>query len=500
MAVRPLELSADWYAAGQRQKVAWVSGAVLIASLLGAALVVTYETYTPVYLLCAVLAAAVIWRPRIGIYFAFVWVLLFEEGGADQLMIPGKYFLSGLSATFPDADSLIFSPLEVLLVVTTLSWLGRAAVARSWRALDFRPGTLFWPMLAFSVFVVTGFVHGATDGGDLNIALWEVRSLAYLGIVYVLAANLIRTPRHVATLLALGTGASVLIALEFVYRRLEYVSTNLIGVARELAYWHESSALLAAMLALVVAQVALGGRLLPRLIALAYAPFIAVGMLAAERRAGFIALVVAGLTVALILFITHRKAFFLLAVPLMVAGALYLPLYWNSSGIWSQPARAVKSLIEPDARDAASNEYRVRENMNIRATIDSSPLLGVGFGREFHFVVPMPNLSWWPFWRYEPHNNVMWVWLKTGIFGFIAFWYLMGSALTRATQSFRFQREPTLRALALVSLAALVISLTFSWVDLGLIVARLTVFLGTLLGALGVIDRLATAERPEAAA
>ena len=73
----------------------------------------------------------------------------------------------------------------------------------------------------------------------------------------------------------------------------------------------------------------------------------------------------------------------------------------------------------------------------MRATIQANPLLGVGFGREFLFVVPLPDLSWWPFWHYEPHHNILWVWLKTGMVGFIAFWVLMGGAVARAAHLVR---------------------------------------------------------------
>ena len=90
------------------------------------------------------------------------------------------------------------------------------------------------------------------------------------------------------------------------------------------------------------------------------------------------------------------------------------------------------SITDPNPRDRASNDYREQEKINVRSTIQVNPLLGVGFGQEFLFVVPLPDISKWPFWRYEPHHNILWVWLKTGAFGFMLFWVWMGSAIARA--------------------------------------------------------------------
>src|SRR5688500_150329 len=139
---------------------------------------------------------------------------------------------------------------------------------------------------------------------------------------------------------------------------------------------------MSAVLILLIGQIALGGPALQRIIGLASAPAIAVALLATERRAGFIAFAVAALLLTIVFLGAHRKTFFLVAAPLLIGGALYLPLFWNSGGIWSQPARAVKSLSTPDARDAASNRYRILENQNIRATIQAEPLTGVGFRPE----------------------------------------------------------------------------------------------------------------------
>ena len=124
-----------------------------------------------------------------------------------------------------------------------------------------------------------------------------------------------------------------------------------------------------------------------------------------------------------------------------------------------------------------------------------NPLLGVGFGREFLFVAPLPDLSWWPFWHYEPHHNILWVWLKTGALGFIAFWILIGTAIARAAFCVETLKRLERRAsFAILALAGIISTMVFCYVDLGLVSGRVTVFLGTLLGTLAVLISSTTYE------
>src|SRR5699024_10338733 len=82
----------------------------------------------------------------------------------------------------------------------------------------------------------------------------------------------------------------------------------------------------------------------------------------------------------------------------MVLLSAYLGAFWNQQyGALAQPARAIRSQIDPSARDQSSDEYRIIERASIVQTIRSNPLLGVGFGKEFFLVAPLPDMtSYWP--------------------------------------------------------------------------------------------------------
>lgn len=478
-------LSTAWHVSTQRRQSLLLAAGVVIASLLAAGLALLLQIVSAVVVATWLALFAIAWRPLVGLYVALGLVLLFEAGSADQLMLPGAYFHGGLSGTL--GLPVIASPLELLLVLTFLLWLARGIAGQR---LDFRTGHLFLPMMLFLGALVMGLVRGVVGGGDLNVALWESRFLFYMVICYVLAANTIRTRRQLAALIGISLITMALFAVEGAYRRLALIDTGILAVAPEFAYGHESTIFLGALLLLVLAQQVFGAPWWQRLVGLIVLPVAVYTLLATERRAAYIAVAIAFVAVALILMVVHRKAFVFIALPIIVAAAVYLPLFWNNTTLVGQPARAVRSLYQPDPRDALSNQYRDLEKINVRATIHAEPLFGVGFGRPFLMVAPLPDISWWPFWRYEPHHNIMWVWLKTGAIGFIFFWLLIGATLARSAHFVKRIRDRDARVFAVLAVSGIVGFMVFCYVDLGLVSGRVTVFLGTLMGTVAVLDQL----------
>jgi hypothetical protein len=418
---------------------------------------------------------------------AFFIVCLFEDGGADQLMEPGHYLYFGLGNLI-NLGGILPSPLEVLLFLTVTIWLAQA-LAR--RRLDFRGGTLRWQMALFGLALLFGLLRGIAGHAQLSFIMWELRFLVYMVACYFLATNTIRSKSHVRQLLLLGMLAMTLFGLEATFRKVALIDTGLMVVPMEFAYSHESVIFFGALLLLVVAQQAFGAPAWLRWLGLVALGICGFALLASERRAGQIAVIVAFLAASLVFLRANRKAFFLISVPVILAFSLYLPVFWNNSSTFGQPARAVRSLFRPDPRDASSNLYRDMEKLNIYTTIraGTNALFGVGFGRPFIVVVQLVDVSYWPLWMYETHNNIMWIWMKVGPVGFIIFWTLMGSGLMRASYLTRTLRTREGQVFGLFALAGIVITLVFCYVDLGFTGPRVPVFLGTLLGTLGVLER-----------
>jgi hypothetical protein len=480
-------LSANWQAATQRRRRLLLGALTIGATALFTVLVLWFHVFSAIALLTWIVCAAIAWRPFVGLCVAFFLALLLEAGGADQMMLPGFYLNGSLGSTV-GLTGAIASPMELLLILIFSVWLGQGLARRKF---DFRGGALGRPMALFLGALVFGLLRGISSGGNFNIALWESRFLFYIVICYVVAANTVRTRRQVQLLITLAMFGNLLFAAEGVYRKIYLIDTGKIGVIAEFAYSHEDVVFIGTALLLVVAQWAFGAPAWQKFTGLfLLVPLAGFTLLATERRAGQIAVMIGFIAFALVFLMTQRKAFFMFVVPVMIAGAVYLPIFWNNTSMLGQPARAVRSLSSPDPRDAGSNLYRDLELVNVRATIKANGLLGVGFGQPFYFIVNMPDLSWWPFWHYEPHHNVLWVWLKTGAIGFIIFFTLMGTALARAAHIVRTLKDPDKRVFAMLTLSAVVTTLVFCYVDLGLVSGRVTVFLGTTLGTLAVLDQI----------
>jgi len=221
-------LSTEWHIAAQRRRLMLLLALTVLASVGLARLVLAVEFLSVVVLLVGIGAAAIAWRPLVGLCVAYGLDLLFEMGGLDPLMAPGRYLHGTLGGT-AGLTGVIASPLELLLVLICLVWLAQGLVRGR---LDFRGGRLRWPMLLFCLALTFGMVRGPLGGGDPYIAFWEGRFLYYVVICYFLATNLVRTRQHVATLITLTVLPTGLFAIEGVYRRIALVDTGQLGTVR----------------------------------------------------------------------------------------------------------------------------------------------------------------------------------------------------------------------------------------------------------------------------
>jgi O-antigen ligase len=126
------------------------------------------------------------------------------------------------------------------------------------------------------------------------------------------------------------------------------------------------------------------------------------------------------------------------------------------------------------------------------------PLTGVGLGQQYLFIREPAELSNFVYWRYMTHDAVLWIWLKTGIAGFVAFWVLVAQTAIVGASLFRRLRSPDLKLVALVPVVLIAIQVVFSSVDLGLTYSRTMIVLGVSLGLTAYLTDAARAQ--EAAA
>ena len=79
------------------------------------------------------------------------------------------------------------------------------------------------------------------------------------------------------------------------------------------------------------------------------------------------------------------------------------------------------------------------ENYDLQQTIKSSPVIGLGFGQPFLRPVPLPDISVFEFNAYIPHNSLLWLWIKMGFVGFVAFLYTLAKTIVSGVDRVRQQ-------------------------------------------------------------
>lgn len=440
---------------------------------------------TPVLalLIPVLLVPVLVWkRPVIALYVLFAAAMTIEQfgysvgprEGAATAKIP--LFVGLLPAGMNPAEVLLGLGVLVVLmqaVQRRQQWLHRTVVRRL--------------LMAVMAFVVVFLILGILRGGNLNMAMWEVRPFFYLFGTYVLAAALVENfsaVRPLLWILILGSGAKAIYGLTIFWsvRHLEERPESILG--------HEESFLFGIYIFVTLAMWLFRFRDRLRVVAALLLPMVlACNMVNSRRTAWLILFAGAGvlMTIALVRLKEHRKFVAALIGAAILGASVYLPAFWTKSGTLAQPARAIRSAVAPDTRDTQSNDYRMIEDYNLRFYIGMSGSRGVGFGQPISYFGLVDLLDISPMLAYVPHNGVLYLWWRMGIAGVITFAVFVSQAVISAVRLTAARR----RDVGMVG--AVVAATVFGYVamgglDMGFFWFRNAIVMGTLIG---VVDGLA---------
>jgi hypothetical protein len=443
----PILPAADEFAEAHQRRVYLFLG---LASFLAIVSTIFYFAFDleslilPAVLLVSIAVIIAIWNyPGVTFYLLFTATVLFElfiSQSPDAIVEKVPFFmnLNSIVQTYAHVD---FKALPINLVEILL---GIAAVFAGLRAAfnhqnKVHLGPLFWPIAAYICFVILGWVNGMATGGDFKISLQEVRPQFYFFIAYLMAVNVVRTPAHLQRaywIAVLGIGLKGII---YTVRRFTVFANMPVpeqGVgSHEEAFFFDCFEMLLMVLSFCKIHKHL------RTVMWLLIPFVVLGNLATNRRAGTAAITI---VIPILMLVVHR------ALPerrklITVAGiamAILFPIYYfsfkNSDSMLGQPARAISSQFSPTDRDASSNEYRDAENADLYATIKLAPLHGYGYGKRMLHVVPIADISnAYEWWDIMTHNQVLWIWMRLGTFGMLSFWMMVGAIIIRACWNVR---------------------------------------------------------------
>ncbi|HEX6032572.1 MAG TPA: O-antigen ligase family protein [Tepidiformaceae bacterium] len=380
---------------------------------------------------------------------------------------------------------LTMSPLELAIVIACASAVIRGR-RRSHLALP-------WVAAAIPLAIAVGFLHGWRSGGDIHIAYNEARGLIFGSAAFCLAVlSPDSTLRRLRSVIFVATA---LLAAIVLYRYFAFVRPNKIDVPLEFVFGHEDSIMLGVGLVCGVTTLARPSLTLrDRILLIVYVLLVAMAMAATQRRAATLVGMVGVGTVGALVLTKRPLLVIVTGIPLLLAFTAYLGAYWNKEyGATGQPARAVRSQIDPTPRDQSSDLYRDIERADVIATVRLNRLLGVGFGVRFAQFQALPNLeSFWPLQFYTPHQNILWLWLKLGLAGIAAFLALIAIALSRCISAVRESRTMDDRAtVGIIVAATLLMYIAFATVDQALIGTRGAIPLAVALAIAFAIPRTA---------
>jgi O-antigen ligase len=169
------------------------------------------------------------------------------------------------------------------------------------------------------------------------------------------------------------------------------------------------------------------------------------------------------------LYHRRRHAFWYAAPLLALVFGGYLLAFWNTEKGAGFPAQAVKTVVAPgelSEDDKGSDLYRTIENYNVVYTIRTQPLTGIGFGQQYLRPIPNADISFAQWWEYRSHNAILWIWMKTGLGGFLAMLYLFTAAIRHGTRRLMRVLPGYDGALLLTSVLFVVMFAVFAYVDI----------------------------------
>ncbi|MBV9852390.1 MAG: O-antigen ligase family protein [Armatimonadetes bacterium] len=490
----------DYAAAAARRRRWFLLGGFALSLAAGGAFVAfgLDNIVLPLTLLLCLLTPVLLWNfPRLSLYVTLAAVCLFEMFPTDYHdaltdKVPFFWNINTIFQIYAHANfkGVPLNLLEILILTAGVCSLLRAVFSGTVRL---RAGALFVPMAVYMGFVALGWGNGLATGGDFKISLQEVRGQFYFLLAYLMAVNLVQEKRQVGAMLWITVLCVGLKGILYTFRR--YVTLAGQPLPDQGVGSHEEAFFFDAFVVLLVVLALCGVHKKLQWAMWALLPFVLTGNLATNRRAATAAMVV---IVPVLLLAAYRalpqrrRLAAGLGLALIAGFALYYPAFKNSDSLFAQPARAIRSNFQPDARDASSNAARDAENANLMATVRSAPLRGIGYGKRYLHVVPMADISSiYELEDYLPHNQVLWVWERLGSFGFLAFWMMIAAVLVRAGQTAQdVGADADTKAVALFTLVATGMLMVFGLLDLQMSNFRDMLFTGFWIGALAVAPGL----------
>ena len=329
----------------------------------------------------------------------------------------------------------------------------------------------------------------ARGGADFTQSVWQMRALLVTPVVAGLFAHVLREPRDQQTLWRVIIWAALVkVALGAYFY---FAICRPAGLQPPYVTTHTDSVLFCLAIVVCVANWWECPTKRNAAFAAAIVPLVGVGLVLNDRRLAYVSL--GAMLLTLVLVSPWNRAKRAMARALLVCTPLVLAygaVGWSSSSRLFTPVQVLRSVTTSDTgsdRDR-STEFRDLENQNLVTTLEPHPLLGQGFGHGYNEVIILPSIAAvMPFYRFLPHNSVLWLFTLGGALGFSALWLYLVVGVFFAARAYHHAVRPLDRASMLVALCAVVAYLNQAFGDMGVLAYGSVFTIGPAVGLAGTL-------------
>lgn len=433
-----------------------------------------------------------------GFYMLFGMVLLFDQFlnimpfGTPITAKPLYFDNLKQSPYLPSYAIAVMNPIEIQIILIVLGWF-IAMMARRTRRTQHVP---FWgfALLLFAAIVVSE-LHGLHSHGNFLPSLWEIRALIYFLLLYFLVPQVIQTREQINVILWIFL---VMVTIKALQGGLRFAELGFRFHDFSTLTNHEDPVFMADLFILTIGFFTFGAKVKQRTATVWLLPILLLGFYAGQRRAAY-----AGFLLILVLFVImltpkEKLKFLRTILPLLAVLIGYTIIFWNVHSRIAEPIQLIKSGMAHTETAAGerwdSNLYRDFERYDLAATVQTAPVMGIGFGKKYMMPLPLPDIHF-SLQDWIPHDEILWLIVKMGAVGFLIFFMFMDSLMFESARLARSVGDPFLRAIAFMIAAALVNQVVVSYFDLQLTFYRNMVVLGTFCGLLPTIEALGKRSR-----
>ncbi len=426
-------------------------------------------------------------------FYIFVALVFAADGYDIAGLRPWTYtifYLMTFNVIFKGLGVGVLTPMECHLIFLLVLWLFVMVVKKDVR---FKPVPLWGPALLSFTWLVGSVIYGRMRGGDPLMALWEVRALSYLAILFFFVPQIIQSKRQIIAIFWIFIWTFSFKAYQAVDR---FVRLGFdFGGKRTLAN-HEDPLFFVTLFVFLIGLYAYGGNPKQRKALMYLFLLLLLGFYVANRRATYVAFAIGVITIIILLTKEQRHRIAKYLVAFSVVFVIYLAVYWNSYGRIAMIASAVKSSYQSaigDTKNMNYNDYtsglaRDQENYNLAVTFRRAPLLGIGFGNQHEWIIR--NYGEYALKGYITHNEILWLITKSGAVGFLLFFFMINCIVMRGAWIFTKLKDPYLKVVCAVCIIAVFGQIVVSYVDMQLTFFRNMVHLGLLVGMIPAIEAI----------